>query len=362
MAKTCIFCGERPQSKNKEHVIPQWLIKMTGDPNRMINLGADMRHLFKTGESKLLSYSFNGFTFPACEECNLEDAKLEGRVKGYVEKIFAKDYLSATEIDDLLDWFDKVRIGLWLGGLKLDGIEDQIQPNFYINKRIGQRDRALLIYEIKDTVPDGINMVGTTSPGFQHIPSCFALRINNLYFYNLSYDFLFARRIGFPFPEIFAVAAENERAYRMKYSIGTERLKLPLLSFNLQNPGIAIYQPVVAGETTEEEYQEFFINNYVQERLMSKHKGAIFYGEQGGLTMMNDEIEIRLEGYQKLEPTQTRKLIGMQVMKTTESLLLLNRDMRYLDVDQRKVMKANIRTLIKAHRDLMNANIKTVLG
>ena len=27
MAKQCIFCGGKPQNKNKEHVIPQWLSK-----------------------------------------------------------------------------------------------------------------------------------------------------------------------------------------------------------------------------------------------------------------------------------------------------------------------------------------------
>jgi len=32
MDKFCIFCGDKPQSKNLEHIIPQWLLKMTGDP------------------------------------------------------------------------------------------------------------------------------------------------------------------------------------------------------------------------------------------------------------------------------------------------------------------------------------------
>ncbi|MGN6398680.1 MAG: hypothetical protein ACTHMI_24130 [Mucilaginibacter sp.] len=362
MAKTCIFCGERPQSKNKEHVIPQWLIKMTGDPNRIINLGADTRQLMKTGETKLLTYSFNAFTFPACEDCNLEAAKLEGRVKGYIEKIFAKDYLNRVEIDDLLDWLDKVRIGLWLGGLKLDGIEDEIRPGFYINKRIGHRDRSLLIYEMKDTVPDGINMVGTTSPGFQRVPSCFALRINNLFFYNISYDFLFARRIGFPYPEIFAVSAEDERGYHLKYSAGTDQIKLPLLDFKLQLPGIAFHQPIIAKETADPEYQQFFSVPYVQERLMNKYKGAIFYEEGRNLCMMDDETEIRLEGYQELDPNLTRKQIGQQVMRTTEDLLLRSHDTRYLDSEQRKVLKSNIKTVVKAHRDMMNANIKTIIG
>ena len=26
MAKYCVFCGNKPQDKNKEHIIPRWLI------------------------------------------------------------------------------------------------------------------------------------------------------------------------------------------------------------------------------------------------------------------------------------------------------------------------------------------------
>jgi hypothetical protein len=40
-AKICIFCGNPPQGKNKEHVIPQWLIRLTGKPSRMVYLGRD---------------------------------------------------------------------------------------------------------------------------------------------------------------------------------------------------------------------------------------------------------------------------------------------------------------------------------
>lgn len=39
MDKFCVFCGSKPESKNKEHILPQWLLKLTGDPNREIFLG-----------------------------------------------------------------------------------------------------------------------------------------------------------------------------------------------------------------------------------------------------------------------------------------------------------------------------------
>jgi hypothetical protein len=32
--KVCVFCGEKPTNKTKEHIIPEWLIELTGDINR----------------------------------------------------------------------------------------------------------------------------------------------------------------------------------------------------------------------------------------------------------------------------------------------------------------------------------------
>ena len=52
MNKICVFCGLQPHSKNKEHIIPQWLIKMTGEPNRQANFGHDSRHYKKLENQK----------------------------------------------------------------------------------------------------------------------------------------------------------------------------------------------------------------------------------------------------------------------------------------------------------------------
>jgi hypothetical protein len=40
MDKFCVFCGEKPENKNKEHIIPKWLIELTGNPNRQANFGS----------------------------------------------------------------------------------------------------------------------------------------------------------------------------------------------------------------------------------------------------------------------------------------------------------------------------------
>ena len=39
LEKRCIFCGKKPSEKNREHIIPRWLIALTGDPKREWYLG-----------------------------------------------------------------------------------------------------------------------------------------------------------------------------------------------------------------------------------------------------------------------------------------------------------------------------------
>lgn len=59
--KTCIFCGEKCKNKTKEHVLPRWLIKMTGDPNREIRVGLNYNSLLKKGKEEYRYYSIDSF-------------------------------------------------------------------------------------------------------------------------------------------------------------------------------------------------------------------------------------------------------------------------------------------------------------
>jgi hypothetical protein len=105
---------------------------MTGDPNREINLGFDSRHFRRTGEAKIRTYNFGSFQFPACEKCNTKYSDLEKKVSLYFKRIFEHNYFGRAEIDTLLDWFDKVRIGLWLGYILLDELVEEVSPKFHI--------------------------------------------------------------------------------------------------------------------------------------------------------------------------------------------------------------------------------------
>ena len=39
--KFCVFCGKPPDGKTREHVVPYWLLEMTGDPTRVVAFGLD---------------------------------------------------------------------------------------------------------------------------------------------------------------------------------------------------------------------------------------------------------------------------------------------------------------------------------
>src|SRR5215471_15053200 len=110
-AKFCLFCGERPEGKSKEHVLPRWLIELTGEPTRIANFGLDLSQDVEVAAPR--QYAFSQFQFPACAVCNGIFSKLEDNAKKVISKIFVSERLVAQDISDLLDWLDKVRVGLW---------------------------------------------------------------------------------------------------------------------------------------------------------------------------------------------------------------------------------------------------------
>lgn len=261
IAKRCIFCGLKPSDKNKEHVIPRWLIALTGDPKRTWHLGVQ----FNLQGTPARRFSADQFQFPACEGCNLRYSNLEGRAKSNIMRLLEKEALSATAWDDLLDWFDKVRVGLWLGNMILNKDMPTPTPNFYIDQRIGSKDRCILVYPLeKDRV--GLQMVGSGDPVFFFTPTCFALAINHLLFLNISSDFLLACRMGFPFPHKMANLGSQIRANDCTAHF---RMKSPVIRFSFFSPSIAVYQTILRSELfLDHKYATLTNSEYVQERLL----------------------------------------------------------------------------------------------
>lgn len=247
MAKKCIFCGKLISEKSREHVIPQWLIEMTGDVKRTATFSMDYSKIFddKIERENIKSrvYPFLQFTFPACKRCNeMYGSGLERDAKIVLTKVLAGQKINVDETVTLLDWFDKVRIGLWLGYLYYNEQLESLDPKFYIDDRMGQKDRALFIYKCKGN-SKGINMIGPGGMLFSMIPSCFLLRINNYIFLNISKDALLLKDLGYPYPIIKSMDYDGDLYGTITTGLG--RINQELLSkYKIKATSKAIFQPI----------------------------------------------------------------------------------------------------------------------
>lgn len=236
MAKFCIFCGKPPQNKNKEHVLPQWLIKYTDRAHKVCEWGC-------ATNAKI---TFSSLTFPACTACNEKFAKLEAEVKPIFIDLMESRPLNAQQINLLLDWFDKIRVGLWLSRLTLAKQVDRVGPKFYINDRVGTKDRVLIIERLKD-VGQGISFAGVETGLFEEMPSAFALFVNDFVFINASELGLTSNKLGFPqLGKMAFVKDTDEQAISL--NPGRHKTTHPVVSNVQASPTrTVIYQPMFRG-------------------------------------------------------------------------------------------------------------------
>ena len=192
--KNCVFCGKKPKSKTKEHVIPKWLIKYTGNPKRLMHIPVldfdSKEHTFK-------KISFDQFVFPACHDCNQHFATLEAEAKVSFIKLFEKKEICSHSAEILLDWFDKLRVGFWLAMQIWDKSPLFITPKFHIQSRLRLHDR-LLYFSTCDEFQKGIRFTGINDPVFKCLPSFFGIRICNFMFVSASTIGLCGGALGLP--------------------------------------------------------------------------------------------------------------------------------------------------------------------
>ena len=276
--KTCIFCGQYPEAKTKEHVIPRWLINLTGDSKRFATFGYDLE------SKKAREFSFDRFQFPACDQCNEKFSAMEEKSKQIMLHLINNQPLNNESFSHLLTWFDKVRIGLWLGFLKLNKNKFGIEPNFHIQSGINRADRLLFIYRTSD-IKDGINFFCVGTPSFDFAPVAFGFRINNYFFINASATFLFSRRLGLPF------SAENYISDTHRGAVGIiqgglERIITPLIRGFRNIAGTEIYQPVaMRAMVHDKKYRTYYDNAYCKNffALEESMLGKILINDSGNI-------------------------------------------------------------------------------
>lgn len=353
MAKVCVFCGQKPNVKSKEHIVPRWLIELTGNPKRQAFFGF-VKDL--DSEVKNRVYSFDQFTFPACLSCNNKYAALESKVKPIVIKILEEELVTTKELSLFLDWLDKVRIGLWLGMIQLDNNYANVSPNFYIESRISRFDRMLII-EKSDLTVGKLNFIGIDTLSFSLTPSVFVLRVNNYYFTNLSSAFFLHRSLGFPYPKEMFMQSKND-GIKMCFEEGTEQIMEPLLENAITNYGAVFYQPVFRREFYGDRLLSLYDNSYVKNHCLSFNEGiGNLFQEKN-----NKLIEYKNDDLFSVKPelTQLDKELSIRssinVYKWQNWLVNLMPKSNYLTLEQRDYVESRFRASVTINEMLIHHN------
>lgn len=304
--RSCIFCGRTPEDKTLEHVIPLWLIKHTGDPKRIVYHGMH----FGNGPSEMRPkrFAFDQYRFPACRDCNETWGVLEENVKRTIIAIEAEDPVTESELSELLDWFDKVRVGIWLSR-QMDGSTISIvDPKFHINQRVGASDR--LLYISRGGNAKALTTIGVGGALFGFMPSVFALRINSLMFFNASSAGLFGHRLGFPKLSDRAIQVDGSRMYSFHIDGGLHQVKKRVVHQRYPFSAIKLYQPMYRYLNTHHLWQEHFKSQYVLQnsRDWSRGEGAIFHDNAGVVERISG---ITSEQYPAGYITQGRDLLSV---------------------------------------------------
>lgn len=280
MEKFCVFCGKRPRDKNKEHVLPLWLITLTGDPNRIANFGLDFQ------KKSARKFAFDELTFPACSECNSKFAVLERGAEQVVRRLLAHKPVDTYDLMLLLDWLDKVRVGLWLGFFYLDKNFSGIEPRFHIIQRLGIYDRMVSIIRLEETLK-GLRFVGPMSKFYQLSPTCFGLGVNGLYLLNVSGMSFCSQRLGFPYLRPFNIRKDHQ----MEVSLhpGSERIMYPVERSNTLPDIVSIYQPVFR-EFVRSGRQEYLTSEWVKKHTADDERGLgkLFLQRDGSVHPFGD--------------------------------------------------------------------------
>jgi hypothetical protein len=169
-----------------------WMLRATGDPNRRIRIEIDP----VTGQDVIRPAST--FHFPACKKCNKAyGTKLEAQAKKAMEALFAGKSLQVSLCYWLLDWLDKVRIGLWLAFNTLH--KEFFQPKFRVDQRLGKKDRIAIISVDPDDRTKGFGFGGIDNNIFRTSQAGMYLRINNVRILSMSYENFISRFSGMPY-------------------------------------------------------------------------------------------------------------------------------------------------------------------
>lgn len=352
MNKFCVFCGNAPDSKNKEHVIPKWLLRITGDSSRPVFLGTK----WNTATLERRSFNLDSFTLPSCTQCNHRFAALEEAASRVVALLLHKRPVGAVDFDIFLDWLDKVRTGLWLAWIYLNDNYQKITPAFHIARRIAAKDRLLVLYNIVDEGQKEIAWFSTDTPVFHLMPSCFGFLINNLAIVNASQLFLLSERVGFPYSR--SRYFRDDGGVSLDMQPGKEKIELPLVDRKFRAGGTQLFQPIAAHRALHPHGKQLthadvaFDCDYVRAHSLdhAAGKGLIFRREKNGVVRYPDAPSLEWLPKQRFSRSELIVDIALMSGEYLEELFLSEASLVRLSDGERERRKANMDDALRWHR------------
>ena len=346
VSKFCVFCGNENVGKNREHVIPMWLIKLTGNPKRAMYITPS-----KDSDPTIMKeIPFDTFKFHSCLDCNNSYSAMEKNTKTIFSALLNDEPLSSNDFNDLLDWFDKVRIGLWGGSIYMLRSPIEFDSRFLINNKIMQ-DRILLIYKIP-WGKNALNIIGGGSAVFQAQPSCFALWINNYILINVSNEFLISKKFGLPYPKEKYFRGSGTMTYVM--NPGNNKISFPPLKFRYEKYCTQIFQPILHREIKEMD-NSIYDTNHAKSIIKDHNSGMvhIFFYNGNNIEKYPEEKSPKWCVNYELNDDDYRKVIK-QIFEIQN--YLLKRSMNFLP-EEKKIFKTHIKMCkraMKSNRAFIN--------
>lgn len=274
LGKFCVFCGKKPENKNMEHIIPQWLIRRQGIEKQCVPLlSLEGKHI-----------SFMQFKFPACTECNTKFATLEGVAKPVLESVLSGKSISGFDAHILMMWFEKVRIGLWLSNIYYHpDLKNAIVPHLFIQDNLVKSDRMLSIRKIqKNENRERLSWYGTNNIMFMLCPYAFGIVIDDYYFLSASHQNMLAEGTGFP-----RIYKDEDGCLTNCFQSGTGKITTPVLpNFIPNKKSITFYQPIYSDYLRAENRPD--VDEYI-----IKHSYNVNLGIGGVFMQRGDSCNIK---------------------------------------------------------------------
>ena len=350
--KRCIFCGDE-FPRTKEHIISTGVIEETIDPSIQGIFGP----YHENGHYEFKELPIKSFVFRACGPCNHYYSKIDRNAKNIIHKIIQSKPINYFDLNRLLTWFDKVRIGLRIALFQMKDQKERILNHFYVNFNIQAKDRLLLIYKNKKIENDFI-VICANIPAFQYIPSCFAIKINNYGFINISEHYLVSEKMGLPYAK--DISYFNELYPHASTLVkGSKEVKYPILEEIYDRDCSEIYQ-INLSNNERKNIPTFYNDPYVKSFFKddTSELGNILYykNEQIKKYPPSKSLEWKPKVEKDLSDKDFLKHLTMQTLKFQISLIL-RYPIKIYDSKTSKRMEERKKIALETNRRILT-NIK----